>query len=497
MITRKLILFGVIFIMTSISALAQEFGLGCVYDPEVDGKVPLQARLETRDFKVLPKAHSLKPYCPVPKSQSKYGSCSAWSTAYAARTICEAMSNGWTNKDSITAEAFSPMFLYRQLYSAPGCEGGVSIAGCLDIMKSKGVPKFRSFSSLCADYVPVELFTEATTYKIDGYQALFRRNSGTGTDKVALVKKALSENQPVVMAMDVYNSFSIYDKDFWSGEKDVLRGSHALCVVGYDDEKYGGAFEIMNSWGDDYAAGGFVWLTYSIFQRDVDYAYNVILNRKADPKPLPKPVPDPVPKPVPDPKPVPKPVPVKKYSMSGELEVIERDGGGRMGLVLAENGLMPHYAAIEEYPSGKRFRLSVGNNEPAWMYVIASDMQNSYDVLFPYASDVSAYFSYKSAHVAIPDESHEFELDATPGTDFFCVLYSQEELDINNIVSRMKAETGSFYERLKRVMGDRLASGDDVKYVRNTAGFSAKSDNSVVPLVLEIGHCDIRVDYKR
>ena len=483
---QRISLLSIVYIMTSVCIFAQEYGLGCVYDPELDGKVPVMPRLETRDYTVLPKAHSLKPYCPVAKSQGIYGSCSAWSTAYAARTICEAVNNGWTNKDSITAEAFSPMFLYRQLYHVPGCAGGVSIAGCLDIMKNKGVPKFSSFGTLCADYVPESLFTEATSYKIDGYVSLFGRNSGS--DKVSIVKKALAENHPVVMAMDVYHSFSIYGKDFWNGEKDIRRGSHALCVVGYDDEKYGGAFEIMNSWGDDFAAGGFVWLTYSIFQRDVDYAYDVILNKKLEPKP--------VPKPTPDPQPVPKPVPVKKYSMSGELEVIERDGGGRMGLVLAENGLLPHYAAIEEYPSGKRFRLSVGNSEPAWMYVISSDIQNNYDVLFPYSDNISAYFSYKSSHVAIPDERHEFELDATPGTDFFCVLYAQKELDIKAIVSQMKAETGSFYERLKTVLGDKLASGEDVKYVRNTAGFSAKTDNTVVPLVLEIGHCDIRVDYK-
>ncbi len=489
---KKIILLFAVHIMACASAFAQENGLGCVYDPEVDGKVPQQARLETRDYRVLPKSHSLKPYCPIAKSQSVYGSCSAWSTAYAARTICEAVNNGWTNKDSITAEAFSPMFLYRQLYHVPGCQGGVSIAGCLNIMKTKGVPKFSSFGTLCADYVPENLFTEATSYKIDGFFSLFGMNSGSGVDKVAIVKKALAENHPVVMAMDVYNSFSIYDgTDFWNGVKDVRRGPHAMCVVGYDDEKYGGAFEIMNSWGNGFGSGGFVWLTYSIFQRDVDYAYNVILNKKNDPKPLPQPVPDP------QPEPKPKPVPAKKYSMSGELEVIERDGGGHMGMVLAENGLIPHYAAIEEYMSGKRFRLSVGNNEPAWVYVIATDLKNNLDVLFPYADNISAYLCYKNCHIAIPDETHEFELDSTPGTDFFCVLYSQEELDIKDTVSRMKSVDGSFYERLKTVLGDRLVTGEDVRYVRNQPGFSAKTNKTVVPLVIEIGHRDIQVNYNQ
>ena len=44
-----------------ISANAQSHGLGCVYDPEIDGKVPLRPQLMTRDYTVLPKAYSPSP----------------------------------------------------------------------------------------------------------------------------------------------------------------------------------------------------------------------------------------------------------------------------------------------------------------------------------------------------------------------------------------------------------------------------------------------------
>ena len=40
-------------------------------------------------------------------------------------------------------------------------------------------------------------------------------------------------------------------------------GGHAMCVIGYDDRKDGGAFEIMNSWGTDWGQNGYFMMPYS------------------------------------------------------------------------------------------------------------------------------------------------------------------------------------------------------------------------------------------
>ena len=114
--------------------------------------------------------------------------------------------------------------------------------------------------------------------------------------------------------------------------------------------------------------------------------------------------------------------------------------------------------------------------------------------LFPYADNISAFLNYSENNIAIPDESHEFELDDTSGTDYFCVLYAQEDLDINKILEQLKSAQGSFYNKLKTVLGDKMVPLDDVRYVQNSMGFSAKSDKPVVPLVIEITHKDIVVN---
>ncbi len=478
-------LFLLIFLtLIFVSVNAQRYSLGCVYDSEADGKVPLTPRLMSRDYTVLPKAYSLKRYCPIPKSQGPHGTCTSWSTTYAARTICAAISNGWTGKDSITNEAFSPIFIYKQLDNQPGCDNGASIARALGLLQSKGAPKLHSFDVLCADYIPDSLFVLASSYKIDSYSSLFN-----GYDKVALVKKALTEDRPVVFAMDVYESFDNCDS-LWNGVKDVLRGAHAMCVIGYDDEKYGGAFEIMNSWGTDWGANGYVWIKYEDFRNSADYAYDVYLKKKVLPSPTP------MPNPTPTPIPVPTPI-QKKYSMSGDLFIVERDGGGSPLAILDDADEIPYYYITEDYPSGKKFRLVVSNHEPAWVYVIASDMQNNVTKLFPHADNISAYLNYSENNIAIPDESHEFELDANPGIDYFCVLYSQEELDVDYLVDEIRKANGSFYDKLKIVLGEFLVTKDDVRYIMNDIGFSAKTDNPIVPLVVEISHQDIKVDYKQ
>jgi C1A family cysteine protease len=52
-------------------------------------------------------------------------------------------------------------------------------------------------------------------------------------------------------------------------------GGHAMCVIGYDDRKEGGAFQIMNSWGNDWGVNGIGWVLYKDFKHFVREAYGL------------------------------------------------------------------------------------------------------------------------------------------------------------------------------------------------------------------------------
>jgi C1A family cysteine protease len=79
-------------------------------------------------------------------------------------------------------------------------------------------------------------------------------------NKEKYVRKSLAEGKPVVIAIDIPRSF-FRAKEVWipdsSDYQNWSRG-HAVTLVGYDDEKYGGAFEIMNSWGLNWGKRFFV-----------------------------------------------------------------------------------------------------------------------------------------------------------------------------------------------------------------------------------------------
>ena len=446
--------------------MAQNVDSGCVYKSEIDGKAPLRPQLETRDYKVLPRQYSLKKYCPHPKSQSDYNTCTSWAAIYAARTICEAISNGWTDADSITKEAFSPLFIYKQVATSPDCKEGSSIGESLGLLMDKGVPKMRQFDALCVDNVPDELFDDAINNRIDGYSLIFNDYCDNATDKVSLTKKALSQDRPVVVSFVRFNSLDAVG-DVWNGNKDWQRGFHAMCVVGYDDDKFGGAFEVMNSWGEKWGNGGFAWIKYADYCDVVRYAYDIYLKKKETQSMC------------------------NAYQMSGEMSSIERDGGNDMKIKLDTVGELYHYYTDDDYMSGKRFRLSVGCGEPAWVYVISSDLHNDVQKLFPYSDFISAYLNYTESHMSLPSEKYYFELDTKAGTDYFCVLYSHDKLDIKDIVRSMAISEGSFYRKLKTVLGAYLVPQSDIKYSHDGIGFSSYSSSMVVPLVVEISHRDI------
>ncbi len=104
---------------------------------------------------------------------------------------------------------------------------------------------------------------------------------------------------------------------------------------------------------------------------------------------------------------------------------------------------------------------------------------------------VSAHLDYTDSHIAIPDETHEFKLDNNVGTDYFCVLYSRNELDINDMVRRMGMAEGSFYKKLKTVLGGLMVLPKEIVYDNKVVGFKSLSARGVVPLVVEISHRDI------
>jgi predicted transcriptional regulator len=75
------------------------------------------------------------------------------------------------------------------------------------------------------------------------------------------------------------------------------------------------------------------------------------------------------------------------------------------------------------------------------------------------------------------------------GTDFLCTLYSKNALDIETIRQQIEQTNGSFIEKVRRVLSNKLVAVENIKFSTTEIGFAAVShDKTVVALIVEMEH---------
>ena len=436
--------------------LSQEFGMGVLLDDTLYAKRPLSIRLMRGDYANLPSSFSLKEFAPEPGYQGASGTCAAWSAVYGGKTILEAVKNRWTGKE-IFENRFSPSFVYNQVRRSSGCSEGVSLINVLDFLKENGVVKYSDFGFECEREVKPPEKEKAKSFRILEYRTIadFKLQH-----KTSFIKKSLSENKPVIAAIDCPNSFK-HAKDFWqpdSNDYSVWAQGHGITVVGFDDKKLGGAFEILNSWGTNWGEKGFTWIRYSDFDFFCKYAFELI-----DPEPE-----------------------NKQPLLSGSL-LFNEDNGDAMTLIKSGN----LFETEKNYPTGTLFELRISNDEPAYVYAFATDITNTVTKIFPSGENVSAYLPYKQNNVAIPDEDSYAMLDDTKGVTYYVFLYSKEKLDFDKLVRDFEVTKGGFSNRFETVFGKMSIEPENISF-DTTEKLKFRSlytaEKKVVPVIIKINH---------
>ncbi|MDR1902695.1 MAG: hypothetical protein LBQ88_10495 [Treponema sp.] len=103
-------------LLTPVLLFAQTFPRRAVLDSALYDSLPQKAVQLTRAYESLPRAVSLKQYALDPGNQNPYGTCTAWSSAYAARTILESITLNRRDRQLTTVNVFSPNFVYKRLF---------------------------------------------------------------------------------------------------------------------------------------------------------------------------------------------------------------------------------------------------------------------------------------------------------------------------------------------------------------------------------------------
>lgn len=408
----------------SSSSMMQEGGIsnffrGGEFNKEMYEETEIYEPLADNVKNPLPERVSLEKYAPKRLNQGKQGSCVAWASAYAARTILESRRTG-KNPNSVR---FSPSFMYNQISIDHNTCQGSYIKLAVENMLDQGAVPFNDFKydpNDCNRDPGRSLKSKASAYKIRGFQRLTERGQPPVAEMLA-IKQNLAKGSPVIIGMMVGGSFmqSMMGREVWIPTNSDYNkrgfGGHAMCVIGYDDFKEGGSFQIMNSWGEEWGKKGICWVRYTDFKEFNVESYGLYPMGDANAKTQ------------------------TRFEGNFGLELVS----GKKTLPLrkvAEN----YFESTRKLTSKDKFKVEFTNNIECYTYIFGEETDGSSYVLFPYTKKHSPYCGITGTRLFPRDYS--MQPDDKGKKDKIAVLITKEPIDYNEINKRISSVSGSSYQ---------------------------------------------------
>ncbi len=397
---------------------------GYSYNPDEFNKASIYEGLEDDNGKnPLPEAVSLLRFAPQRGDQGQQGSCVAWSSAYAAQTILTAAATG-QNPDAI---AFSPSYLYNQIRLSSDCQGSYIQRAMEAMSRTGGVPLNQyPYDDRDCERVPdsraIALGRQNT---IHGFTRL-TEGDNLQQMNVRAVKEHLAKDAPVVIGMLVGQSFmkDMMGQPLWTpqgmDQAGMGMGGHAMCVIGYDDRKYGGAFQIMNSWTPAWGENGIAWVRYADFRRYVREAYGI--------------------------DPLPKSAAVASLPLECQIGLMNVNTKRYIRLkTVGQN----NFQTVEPIRAGTRFKMEVKNSTACYTYIFGQETDGSSYVLFPYikpGKTVSKHSPYCgiTGYRLFP-RGQSLTADSVGNRDYIAIVTSRDPLSYNQINEAINNSTKPGY----------------------------------------------------
>lgn len=222
--------------------------------------------------------YSNSQYLP-PVGKQEENSCVGWAVGYYLRTFQLAKEMDWSvseNGKPVPSKVFSPNFLYNQING--GEDNGATLQEAGKLLKNVGAATLKDFPYNQGDYKTkptYDVVRSGYKYRIKDSYSLFSR-SDISNIKISKLKEYLLTGDLPVVGVDAGYSWEIPHKDesgnFIVTKDDSYIGGHAVVVVGYDDSfktpDGTGAFKVLNSWGAEWANGGYAYVSYEAMVED-------------------------------------------------------------------------------------------------------------------------------------------------------------------------------------------------------------------------------------
>ncbi len=388
---------------------------GYSFSPEQFKKASVYEGLEADNTKnPLPESVSLLRFAPDRQNQGKQGSCVAWSSVYAARTIVEAASTGASGNSTV----YSPAFVYNQI-GLEDCQGSY-IQRAMEFMTNKGVLPYNDFpytDEECTRQPTSSLWDKAAQNKMHGFTRLTDGESVEGIN-VRAVKEHLAKDAPVVIGMMVGGTFmqGMMGKDTWAPSSEDRSqmgfGGHAMCVIGYDDRRQ--AFQIMNSWGSEWGNNGVGWVRYGDFKEFVREAYGI--------------------------DPMPKRGAALNVAFECNIGLVKNEGKQYIPLKLKSGNV---FETVSTVAPGTAFKMEIKNATECYIYIFGQETDGTSYTLFPYPDKTDPAKTQFSPYCGITGyrlfpRGKSMVPDNVGKKDVFAVVVTKKPLDwyaINTTIS--------------------------------------------------------------
>ncbi len=419
----------------------------------------------------------LKSYAPRPQHQGEILSCTGWAVGYSALSIMNAVKNNWKDSvEKIKEHAFSALFIYNQIWKGNCFYSGSNIMDAGNLLLTKGdltSKDFDRFKNRCDRLPKEEELKYAEKFKIQSFENIFSKEEPL-IDKVNKTKLSLTRKLPVVIGISLKKNFKFIKPGdiYWNPAiGDTTFGDqHAMTVVGFDDSK--GAFEIMNSWGPDWANGGFIWIKYADFAQYTKQAYHFI--------------------------------PFNYFLSDNEIELtikLERPSFKEESLLefkelqmIAENKI---FKPMETIKSGDQLRINLhSSRSQLYVYCFSIDSKRNDFIHWPKLLTgeitIEQYNKFNlnpnSNLFFLPEEYKAFLFDHQ-GSEYVYILLSPQKITNfkESLHALKKLSTTNPYAALIKVFGIKVAAADKLKSGYDQMNIKTEySDKMILPIIIHL-----------
>ena len=408
--------------------------------------------------------------------------------------------------------SYSPYFIHNQLRNT--CNEDITIHEGLNVLKMRGIALKKDFPATkdCSSKPDETTRKIAAKNRIKDHLCILDEHTAPDDKVLAVQKQLYKNNNPVIVQLTVNQHI-----------EHIPIGTHALCIVGYDNNR--DAFELLGSRSKTWTDSGYLWLSYKDFGQMTTVGYIMAPGDGTLPPVEQEPLVVIENKPTRKEQPTPSPVKVDEIqpksavarnavNLHGTFELrfvkqYEKSTGDPV-FVPAKPTLNNNIYTLSNWKTEDVYQL-IGTTMKAYSYtyVFSVDAKNKTEVHFPplgikllphdelmTADNVplkkiatkNTMVPDETAYMVIPDEESALQ-SVHAGTDYICVIYSHNKLDdfSERIVRVHEASHQDFQQRLNEGFSDILIPQQDIQYTDDLMSFKAQSDKgTAVPVILEV-----------